>query len=75
MIQDILHATIIAQLNKYKGNETHYDQLIYKACGTELRSGTTEYECMLNACGFVASLTDSKAMNLFHIINGQTKIT
>lgn len=75
MIQDILHATIIAQLNKYKGNETHYDQLIYKACGTDLRLGTTEYECMLNACGFVASLTDSKAMNLFHIINGQTKIT
>lgn len=73
ILTDILHAVITATVNDLEGNKTAYDKLILNTC-TGLQTHTESmYERMLNACGYVASLTDSRALQLFSVINGSIK--
>ncbi|GAK90116.1 dNTP triphosphohydrolase [Nonlabens ulvanivorans] len=73
ILTDILHAVITATVNDLEDNKSIYDKLILNTC-TGLQVNTSSlYERILNACGYVASLTDSRALQLFSVINGSIK--
>ncbi len=71
ILQDILAAAVTASINDLHDNATSYDQLILKSCKGLKINGTTTYERLLDVCGYVASLTDSKSIALFEVINGK----
>ena len=71
ILQDILDAAVNASINSLNNTADSYDQLILKSCKGLRLSGTTDYERILDVCGYVASLTDSKSIALFNIINGK----
>ncbi|MEP6279526.1 MAG: dGTPase, partial [Nonlabens ulvanivorans] len=71
ILQDILDAAVNASINSLNNAEDSYDKLILKSCKGLRLSGTTDYERILDVCGYVASLTDSKSIALFNIINGK----
>ncbi|MGB5981381.1 MAG: dNTP triphosphohydrolase [Nonlabens sp.] len=71
IIQDILEAVVNASLNDLNGTASSYDQLILRSCYDLRTTGTTIYERLLESCGYVASLTDSRSLKLFHILNGK----
>ncbi|MGB3592090.1 MAG: dNTP triphosphohydrolase [Nonlabens sp.] len=70
VLQDILSSLLRATMNRRNGSCTSIDYLILKACPELNASLTSDYEVILDTCGYVASLTDSRAMALFKIING-----
>jgi dGTPase len=71
ILQDILNAVIKASINDFEEMTSSYDQLILKSCKGLRLSGTDKYERILDVCGYVASLTDSKSIALFEVINGK----
>ncbi|WP_438961537.1 dGTP triphosphohydrolase [Nonlabens sp.] len=73
ILTDILHAVVTATINDLEGHKTAYDKLILNTCSGLKCDTESMYERMLNACGYVASLTDSRALQLFSVINGAIK--
>lgn len=71
ILQDILAAAVEASINDLNNETNSYDQLILKSCKGLKINGTTDYERILDVCGYVASLTDSKSIALFEVINGK----
>jgi dGTPase len=71
ILQDILNAVIRASINDFEKMTSSYDQLILKSCKGLRLSGNDKYERILDVCGYVASLTDSKSIALFEVINGK----
>ncbi len=71
ILQDILTAVVTASINELNDVATSYDQLILRSCKELKLNGTNSYERILDACGYVASLTDSKSIALFQVINGK----
>lgn len=72
ILQDILAAALTASIQELNNNASSYDRLILKSCKGLRLSGTTVYDRILDVCGYVASLTDSKSIALFEVINGKT---
>lgn len=70
VIQDILHVIITASLNDLEGDASAYDKLILRSCNELHLTSNTIYGRLLECCCYVASLTDSKSLKLFEIING-----
>jgi dGTPase len=71
ILQDILAAAVEASINDLNNETNSYDRLILKSCKGLKINGTTDYERILDVCGYVASLTDSKSIALFEVINGK----
>ncbi|WP_438969073.1 dGTP triphosphohydrolase [Nonlabens sp.] len=71
ILQDILAAAVEASINDLNNVDNSYDQLILKSCKGLKINGTSDYERILDVCGYVASLTDSKSIALFEVINGK----
>ncbi len=70
VIQDILHVIVAACLNDLEGEATPYDKLILRSCPELHLDSNSIYGRLLDCCCYVASLTDSKSLKLFEIING-----
>ncbi len=71
ILKEILDAIVTASLNELNGQDNSYDQLILQLIPKELLVSTEIYDRLLAACSYVASLTDSKSVELFEIINGR----
>lgn len=72
ILKEVLDAIITASVNDLNNQDTSYDRLILQLLPKELLVSNDLYDRLLSACGFVASLTDTKAVELFGIINGRT---
>jgi dGTPase len=72
ILKEVLDAIITASVNDLNNQDTSYDRLILQLLPKELLVSNDLYYRLLSACGFVASLTDTKAVELFGIINGRT---
>jgi dGTPase len=70
ILNDTLDKVLHATYNEFHGTETSYDKLILKSCKGLRLSGTTIYDRLLDGCGYIASLTDSRSLALFNVING-----
>lgn len=70
ILRDILDAVVTATVNEFNNTTSSYDQLILKSCTSMKKENCDLYTVILSACEFVASLTDSRATQLFTIING-----
>ena len=58
-------------MNSFEGKVNTYDKLILSLVPEENRLiGNTLYETLLNVCCFIASLSDSKALNIARDIGG-----
>lgn len=71
IINTILDALVTAVVNDANHATTSYDKLVLKACKEACRDSDSIYERLLNSCGFVASLTDGQAVQLFNTLNGR----
>ncbi|WP_124979348.1 dGTP triphosphohydrolase [Nonlabens xiamenensis] len=71
ILRDILGAVCQACENKLEDRLTPYDKLILTSCKGLDIAEKDRYHSLLEACGYVASLTDSKSMALFGVINGK----
>jgi len=61
-----------AAVNSFEGKVNTYDKLILSLVPEENRLiGNTLYETLLNVCCFIASLSDSKALNIARDIGGK----
>ena len=59
-------------MNSFEGKVNTYDKLILSLVPEENRLiGNTLYETLLNVCCFIASLSDSKALNIAKDIGGK----
>ena len=72
ILKEVLDAIITASVNDLNGQDNSYDRLILQLLPRELLVSSDLYDRLLASCGFVASLTDTKAVELFEIINGRT---
>jgi dGTPase len=70
ILNDTLDKVLHASYNQFMGVESSYDKLILKSCSGLRLSGTTVYDRLLDGCGYIASLTDSRSLALFNVING-----
>ncbi|AZQ42947.1 dGTP triphosphohydrolase [Nonlabens ponticola] len=70
ILGDILDAMVTAMLNDLSGTLTTYDKLILDLTAVELNESDEVYDRLLTCCAYVSSLTDSKSMALFKVING-----
>ncbi len=73
ILNDILNAVVTAAVNDFNNESSSYDQLILKSCSNMNKEQDSLYLVILSACEFVASLTDSRASQLFNILNGDIK--
>jgi dGTPase len=71
VLSDILNAVVTASVHELNNEQTTYDKLILNMSAMELKENDTLYDRLLNACGFVASLTDTRSLMLFQVINGK----
>ena len=71
ILREILDAVITASVNELHGQEGSYDRLILQLLPDEVLISENLYDRLLAACGHVASLTDTKSVKLFEIINGR----
>jgi len=72
IIADILEVYTTALFDKKKGNATNYDKLLIKTLPTQYQDcSKTTYELLLNASCFVASLSDSAAVNIHNKLMGR----
>lgn len=71
VISFLLHTFIEATNKTYDGTESNYDKLIIQLLPESLRVPKDSlYERIQAICGFVASLTDGYAIQLYHKLNG-----
>lgn len=70
ILNDTLDKVLQATYNEFHGVETSYDKLILKSCKGLRLTGATIYDRLLDGCGYIASLTDSRSLALFNVING-----
>jgi len=71
ILTKILEVLITASINDLNGQTSNYDKLILNLVPTDMLASATVYDRLLAACGYVASLTDTKSAELFSIINGK----
>jgi len=71
IIETILDALVTAVINDFNHQKTSYDRLVLNACKEAHTATDSVYERLLGTCGFVASLTDGQAVQLFNTINGR----
>ncbi|BAO55089.1 dGTP triphosphohydrolase [Nonlabens marinus] len=71
ILREVLDAVITASMNELHGQESSYDKLILQLTPDEVLASENLYDRLLAACGYVASLTDTKSVKLFEIINGR----
>ncbi|WP_194851363.1 dGTP triphosphohydrolase [Nonlabens antarcticus] len=71
ILKEILDTVINASINDLNDQSNSYDHLILQLIPADLLISNELYDRLLAACGYVASLTDTKAMQLFEIINGR----
>ncbi len=72
IIADILEIYTTALLRKKKGDATNYDNLLIKTLPTQYQDHSkTTYELLLSASCFVASLSDSAAVNIHNKLMGR----
>lgn len=67
----ILDAVTTAITNDLNDQATSYDHLILSSIPQDTIASHDLYDRLLAACGFVASLTDTKSSSLFEILNGK----
>jgi len=66
IITKLLDVFLIAINNKFEGTSTNYDNLIIYLLPESLKEpNTSKYLRILNICGYVASLTDGFALQLY----------
>ncbi|WP_456378681.1 deoxyguanosinetriphosphate triphosphohydrolase [Lutibacter sp.] len=66
VINNLLDVFLIASDNNYRGNLTNYDKLILHLLPESIKeSKTKQYNRILDICGYVASLTDGYALQLY----------
>lgn len=71
IISKLLDVFLTASNNKYENNLSNYDKLILNLLPEHLQKPNKAlYIRILNICGFVASLTDGFALQLYKKING-----
>lgn len=70
VLNDILDKVLHASMNELHGTESGYDKLILRTCKGLRHNAASAYDRILDGCGYVASLTDSKSLALFNVING-----
>ncbi len=70
IISTILEALVTAVIHDFNNEKNSYDTLILQACNGAQISKNTLYEGLLDTCGFVASLTDGQAAQLYNTFNG-----
>ena len=71
VISFLLHTFIEATNNTFENTASNYDKLVIQLLPESLRKPkTTLYERIQAICGFVASLTDGYAIQLYHKLNG-----
>ncbi len=70
ILQTILSHLLNARTKLTSGDETAFDKLVLRACPEINHPIEDRYEMILNTCGYVASLTDSRASKLYRILNG-----
>jgi len=71
IISKLLDVFLTASNNKYENTLSNYDKLILNLLPEHLQEPSkTLYVRVLNICGFVASLTDGFALQLYKKING-----
>ena len=64
-ITTLLNAFVFAGVHEFEGNSSSYDRLIHSLVPEGVNfQGKTLYETLLNACCYVASLSDGKALTL-----------
>ncbi len=71
ILQTILDTLITASINDLNDQCTSYDTLVLNLVPKDMVTPKDLYERLLAACGFVASLTDTKSAELFNIITGK----
>ena len=73
ILSDILEVSTGAMVAKLQGNTTSYDQLILKMLPLENGQpvANSVYEALLQACSFVASLSDRAAVHIHNKISGK----
>jgi dGTPase len=70
IISKLLDVFIIASNNKFENTLSNYDKLVLNLLPEHLKNTDNElYMRILNVCGFVASLTDGFALQLYKKIN------
>lgn len=72
ILHTLLEKFTTAVNHKFEGKTTHYDELILRLLPEQFQ---TDSECLytrlLTVCCFISLLTDGKAMELFHLIEGK----
>ena len=71
IISTILDALTTAVVNDFNNQKTSYDNLVISACKEARITTDSIYERLLDVCGYVASLTDGQAVQLFNTLNGR----
>lgn len=71
IISTILNALATAVMRDFNNESNSYDHLVLKACKDVHITKDSVYEGLLDVCGFVASLTDGQAVQLFNTLNGR----
>jgi dGTPase len=71
ILREILDVVIAASTNDLNDQASSYDRLILQLIPKEVITSNELYDRLLASCGFVASLTDTKSLELFEIINGR----
>ena len=71
IINKLLDVFIHAVNSKFEGSQTNYDKLVLNLLPENFQNPKeTLYERLLSVCGFVASLTDGYALQLYKKLNG-----
>jgi dGTPase len=71
ILQTILENLLTARINLSENQTSAFDKLILRACPEVNSVIDDRYTLILETCGFVASLTDSRASKLYDILSGQ----
>ncbi|WP_372474497.1 dGTP triphosphohydrolase [Capnocytophaga sp. ARDL2] len=72
VLHTLLKKFITAVNHRFEGTTTHYDDLILRLLPKQYHSDSEcLYTRLLTVCSFISLLTDGKAMELFHLIDGK----
>jgi len=73
MLNGLVEAFSKTAFNVYKGELSNYDSLVLKSFPERMQLGQKSlYENLLAVCSYVASLSDTRAMQLYHRLQGMS---